>query len=352
VLDGHFAFREKCSQSADCCILSAYKAQKGTQMNARKPRREFLAGVGALAGAAALPSGWLAARENLYPQADLSYFDTPIPPGPFELHIGYASITWGGNDRQAIEDIASVGFPGIQIRSNSVQEFGSGAALRDVLDKHHLKMVALSSGNLSIDPAIESSEIEKHVANAKFLRDAGGLYLQIIDERPKDRAIVPADCKRLGVLLTELGKRIADLGVQLGYHNHMGSMGETPEGVEQIMAAVDPRYAKLELDVAHYFQGGGDPAKAIEKYSDRLLFLHLKDVERLSGGADGKQSYRFVELGRGSVNLPAVLEALRKINFRGWGIVELDAVPDKARTPKESAVINKKYIEEKLGLTV
>ncbi len=324
----------------------------GEQMDNCKSRREFLARMGILTAATALPGGWLVARERLYPPVDLSYFNVPISPAGFELHIGYAAITWGGNDRQAIEDISSVGFPGIQIRSNSVQEFGSGVALREVLDKHHIKMIALSSGNLSIDPAIESSELEKHVANAKFLRDAGGLYLQIIDEKPKDRAIVAADYKRFGALLTELGKRIADLGVQLGYHNHMGSMGETPEGVEQIMAAVDPRYAKLELDVAHYYQGGGDPAKAIEKYSDRLLFLHLKDVERLPGGADAKQTYRFVELGRGSVNLPAVIEALRKINFRGWGIVELDAVPDKARTPKESAIINKKYVEEKLGLTV
>jgi inosose dehydratase len=244
-----------------------------------KSRREFLAGFGALTAVAAFPDGWLSARERLYPPLDLSYFDVPISAAGFELHIGYAAITWGGNDRQAIEDIASVGFPGIQIRSNSVQEFGSGAALREVLDKNHIKMIALSSGNLSIDPAIESTEIAKHVANAKFLRDAGGLYLQIIDEKPKDRAIVAADYKRLGVLLTEVGKRTADLGVQLGYHNHMGSMGETPEGVEQIMEAVDPRYAKLELDVAHYYQGGGDPAKAVEKYSDRLLFLHLKDVE-------------------------------------------------------------------------
>jgi inosose dehydratase len=321
-------------------------------MDFRKPRREFLAGMGALGAAAAFPGGWLADRERLYPPVDLSYFDAPIPPAPFELHIGYAAITWGGNDRQAIEDIASVGFPGIQIRSNSIQEFGSGAALREVLDNHHLRMIALSSGNLSIDPAIETSEIAKHVANAKFLRDAGGLYLQIIDEKPKDRAIVAADYKRLGGLLTELGKRTADLGVQLGYHNHMGSMGETPEGVEQIMEAVDPRYAKLELDVAHYFQGGGDPEKAVEKYSGRILFLHLKDVERLPDGADAKQPYRFVELGRGSVNLPAVIDALRKINFRGWGIVELDAVPDKSRTPKESAIINKQYVEEKLGLKV
>jgi inosose dehydratase len=321
-------------------------------MESRKPRREFLAGMGALATAAAVPEVLLSARERLYPPIDLSRFDTPIPPGPFELHIGYAAITWGGNDRQAIEDIASVGFPGIQIRSNSVQEFGSGVALKEVLDKRHLKMIALSSGNLSIDPAIESSEIAKHVANAKFLRDAGGLYLQVIDERPKNREITAADYKRLGKLLTELGKRTADLGVQLGYHNHMGAIGQAPDTVDQIMEAADPRYAKLELDVAHYLQGGGDPAKAVEKYSDQLLFLHLKDVERMPGAAGTKESYRFVELGRGSVNLPAVIDALRKINFRGWGMVELDAVPDKARTPKESAVINKRYVEEKLGLTV
>ncbi|MGC1088619.1 MAG: sugar phosphate isomerase/epimerase, partial [Candidatus Acidiferrum sp.] len=268
------------------------------------------------------------------------------------LHIGYASITWGGNDRQAIEDISAVGYPGIQVRSNSVKEFGSGAALREMLDKYHLKMIALSSGNISIDPAIESSEIERHVSNAKFLREAGGSYLQIIDDRPKGRDIVAADYKRLGNLLTELGKRVSDLGVQLGYHNHMGAMGQTPEGLEQIMDAADPHFAKLELDVAHYFQGGGDPAAAIEKYRDRLLFLHLKDVEHLPNAADGKESYRFVELGRGLVNLPAVIAALRKIDFRGWGIVELDAVPDKARTPKESAIINKKYAEEKLGLAV
>ncbi len=321
-------------------------------MKTRRPRREFLAGMGALAAAASFPEGLLAARERLYPPADLSYFETPIPPGPFELHIGYAAITWGGHDRQAIEDVAAVGYPGIQIRSNSVEEFGTGAALKEDLDKHHLKMVALSSGNLSIDPALETSELEKHVANAKFLRDAGGLYLQIIDERPKGREVVAGDYKRLGMLMTELGKRTADLGVQLGYHNHMGAMGQTPEGVEQIMAAADPRYAKLELDVAHYFQGGGDPVKAVEKYSDRLIFLHLKDVERLPGGAGEKAGYRFVELGRGSVDLPGVVNALRKINFRGWGIVELDAVPDKARTPKESAIINKKYVEEKLGLKV
>jgi inosose dehydratase len=65
-----------------------------------------------------------------------------------------------------------------------------------------------------------------------------------------------------------------------------------------------------------------------------------------------KRAYRFVELGRGRVNLAAVFDALNGVNFRGWAVVELDAVPDKDRSPKDSAAISKKYLEEKLGVTI
>ncbi len=324
-------------------------------MQCRVPRREFLLGMGAAAAATAatsLPAEALWRARPLYPPMDLSYFDTPITPARADILFGYASITWGGNDRQAIEDVAALGFHGIQLRANVLKEFGSAAELRDLLEKHQLKMVALSSGGVRIDPALEAEEIAKHTAHGRFVHDVGGLYLQVTDERPKDRAVTAADYKRLGRLITEIGKRTADQGVSLGYHNHMGSLGERPEEVDQILQATDPRYGKLELDVAHYFQGGGDPAKAIEKYSDRLLFLHMKDVEPVLGNADAKRPYRFVELGRGKVNLPAVFDALHKVNFRGWAIVELDVVPDKARTPKESGAISKKYLEEKLGVTI
>jgi inosose dehydratase len=47
-----------------------------------------------------------------------------------------------------------------------------------------------------------------------------------------------------------------------------------------------------------------------------------------------------------------VFAALNEISFRGWAVVELDAVPDNARTPKESAIICKRYLEENLKLTV
>ena len=316
-------------------------------MRHRIPRREFLGAMTALAAASAFPTSALLAHEMLYPPMDLSHFDTPLTPAPSEIHFGYASITWGGKDRQAIEDIAAVGFRGIQLRSNSITEFGSPSAMRDFLTQHELKFVALSSGDLLSDSASAKKSIAEHTAHAKFLRDAGGLYLQVLDNRPKGRVATSDDYKQLGKALTELGKRTADLGIPLGYHNHMGSLSERPEELDQVMSASDPRYVKLELDIAHYFQGGGDPVKAIEKFSDRLLFLHIKDVERVS-----KSVYRFVELGHGLVDVPAVFESLGKIGFRGWAVVELDEVPENAHSPKEAAAANKEYLQEKLGLTV
>jgi inosose dehydratase len=134
----------------------------------------------------------------------------------------------------------------------------------------------------------------------------------------------------------------------------MGSMGERPEEIRAILAASDPRYVKFQLDTAHYQQGGGDPAQAARDYADRLLFLHLKDLEAPVPGDSGNpaRSYRFVELGRGKVDFRRVFAALRDINFSGWGIVELDSVPDPIRSPRDSAMICKNYLEDELGFRI
>jgi inosose dehydratase len=292
----------------------------------------------------------------LYPPVDLSPFETPITSAAAAIRMAYAAITWGGNDVAAIKDISEVGFRGIQLRSNVIKEFGEKPKeMKDLLAQHRLQMVAFSSGGVGIAPGTEASEVAKHLRHATFVRDVGGLYLQVTDSaRPKDRKPVAQDFKALGRVLTEIGKRTIDIGIPLSYHNHMNSLGEAPDEVDWVMDAADPRYVKFELDIAHYHQGGGDPIKAVHKYRGRHLFLHIKDVESPLAGATGdpKRSYRFVELGRGKVDVVGVFAALKAIKFDGWCVVELDSVPDKARTPKESALISKAFIEQKLKMKV
>jgi inosose dehydratase len=302
-------------------------------MNANSTRRTFLAGLGAAAAANTLPSFAAPGRMRA-------------------IRFGYTAMTWGNEERQAIGDIAAVGFPGLQFRANAVTEF-KPAELKDLLAQHKLTFVALSSGDVSLDEP-EAEQIAKHVANAQFVKDSGGLYLQVLDQlKSYPRSATPDECKRLGSLLTQLGKRTADLGIPLGYHNHLNTLSQSPANLALILENTDPKYVGLELDTAHLVAGGGDPAKAIEKYHDRLLFLHLKDVRDIAADTTkAKYPFEFVELGRGRVDLPSVFAALDKVKFHGWAVVELDRVPDKSRTPKESAMISKTYIEQKIGVAV
>jgi len=317
-------------------------------------RRNFIYGGGVAAACSLLPAPAMKAFDSLYAPSQLINFKK-AKAAPAEVHFGYASITWNGNDRQAIEDISALGFPAIQLRANAIAEFeGKPAPLRALLDAHKLKMIAFSSGELNIENP-EDTEIAAHLARAEFARDAGALYLQVIGARPKGRDTVPADYEKMGRLLTALGRRTTDIGMQLGFHNHMSSLGERPEEVDWIFEGVDPHFAKLELDVAHCVQGGGDPVKMMTSYSDRLLFMHLKDVRTVTpqpapagSAAAAPKNYQFVELGRGRVDFPAIFETIEKIRYRGWAIVELDAVPDPLRTPKECAESSKKYLMEKL----
>jgi inosose dehydratase len=296
-------------------------------------RRTFLAGLGAVAAVTTLPS----------------FAEPSRLPG---IRYGYTAMTWGNEERQAIDDIAAVGFPGIQFRANAVTDF-KPAELKDLLAQHKLTFVALSSGDVSLDEP-KAEQIAKHVANAQFVKDSGGLYLQVLDVlKTYPRTATPDECKRLGALLTELGKQTTDLGIPLGYHNHLNTLSQSPADLEMILDHSDPKYVKLELDTAHSVAGGGDPAKEILKYHDRLLFLHLKDVHDIPANTPkAKYPFEFVELGRGRVDLPAVFTALEKVKFHGWAVVELDRVPDKSRTPKQCAEISKAYLDRKIGVTV
>jgi inosose dehydratase len=302
-------------------------------MNAHHTRRTFLAGLGAATAVTTLPSFAAPGRMS-------------------NIRFGYAAITWGNEERQAIDDVAAAGFPGIQFRANAVTDF-KPSELKELLAEHKLTFVALSSGEVSLDEP-EADQIAKHVANAQFVKNSGGLYLQILDKlKSYPRSATPDECKRLGRLLTELGKRTADLGIPLGYHNHLNTLSENPANMDLILENADPNYVKLELDTAHLVAGGGDPAKAIERYNDRILFLHLKDIRDIPADTPkAKYPFEFVELGRGRVDLPSVFAAVNKVKFHGWAIVELDRVPDKSRTPKESAIISKTYLEQKIGIVV
>ncbi len=298
-------------------------------MHSYQTRRTFIMTLAAAAAAPALPS-----------------FAAPKYSG---IRFGYTAMTWGNKERQAIDDIAAVGFAGIQFRANAVTDFAP-AELKQLLGEHKLTFVALSSGDVSLDSSA-AENIALHTKNALFAKECRGLYLQVLDKlKPYPRNVTREQCKQLGKLLTEIGKRTADLGIPLGYHNHVNTISEHPANLAIVLENSDPKYVWLELDTAHAVAGGGNPAEMIERYHDRLLFLHLKDVVDMPMTGKMKYPFQWVELGRGKVDLPAVFVALDKVRFHGWAVVELDSVPDPPRTPKDCAIISRDCLIQKIGV--
>jgi len=312
-------------------------------------RREFLAGLASASVVAAVPK---TAHANLagplYPPINLSAFDAPLHRGKPFVRAGCSAITWSDNAKDAIQDIAAAGFAGIQLRAPTIDQFPDPHALRDLLAEHKLTFVALSSGSASLDPAVRRSQLDTHAKHAHYVHEAGGLYMQILAAPAKPmQTFTAAEYKLQGEIFTEIGKAIADYGIKLGFHNHMNSVGQPPEAVDAVLNESDPNYLYLELDVAHYLQGGGDPAAAIRKHGRRILFMHFKDVR----GPAGIEGYEWVELGKGRVDFPAVFAALHAVNFRGWGIVELDRVPKgETLSPKDANAASLRFLREKFGV--
>ncbi len=78
----------------------------------------------------------------------------------------------------------------------------------------------------------------------------------------------------------------------------------------------------LCIDIGHAIRAGILPQKAVIDYQDRLMDLHIKDVTLAANKGVA------IEMGRGVINFPALLRALKKINYMGSCSIELEYEKD------------------------
>lgn len=148
------------------------------------------------------------------------------------------------------------------------------------------------------------------------------------------------DFERLAGSLVELGRSLADDGIRIAYHHHIGTVIESESEVDRLMAltANAPDAVGLLLDTGHITFGGGDAARVARRHGDRIRHVHLKDVdaaavERAHAGTgsflDAVLDGAFRIPGEGAVDFPAVLAALGARGYDGWLVVEADQDPTK-----------------------
>lgn len=277
---------------------------------------------------------------------------SPIKKKP-KVKWGIATITWGDAYLKGIEEIGSLGVKGIQIRGNVFQAYkDKPGEFKALLKKYKLEAPILSGGDVRVEPDKRVAQLEKFKEMARFVKAIKGKYLQATTQS-RD-AYPPGKDKLLALsaVLNEIGEACAAEGVTLLLHNHMHQYCQTPEELDLMLANTDPKKVGLLLDIAHYAQAGGKPADAIRKYKKRLELLHIKDVLSPKPGHSGSEiyNYLFVELGKGNkVNLDETMEALAETSFKGWCMIELDAVPSKQDSPLKATQTSLDYLTSRYG---
>ncbi len=144
-------------------------------------------------------------------------------------------------------------------------------------------------------------------------------------------------------------------GVDVHFHNHVGTWIETPAEVDALLEHLDTDLVDLCFDTGHYSYGGGDALAFLRENSGLIGYLHLKDVDAgvleqaQANGWSFLEALRhviFSRLGEGSAEIPAVLETLVASGFDGWVVVEQDTCHG---DPTEVARQNREFIERHVG---
>lgn len=195
----------------------------------------------------------------------------------------------------------------------------------------HIEQIAIKSMHMPLESSNKQihSIVEKAEKAGVQLYGAGVIYMKSAEEVENAFRYVKAAKMKviIGVpnhdLLKLVEKKVKETDIKLAIHNH-GPGDEvypTPEVVYDKIKSLDPRIG-LCIDIGHVKRLGLDPVENIKKYADRLYDLHLKDVNLAT--AEGTS----VEFGRGVIDLPAVLKALKEINYSGVMAMEFEKDAD------------------------
>jgi len=143
------------------------------------------------------------------------------------------------------------------------------------------------------------------------------------------------------VLLTtrmdEVGKIVLEeYGVSLVFHPHADSHIGTDQEIDRLMNHTDSRYVNLCLDTGHVSYCGGDNLAIIEKFAERVQYVHLKQVdpvilqkvrEEKLGFAPAVRLGVMCEPPHGIPEMPPLVAALEKLDVDIFAIVEQDMYP-------------------------
>ncbi|KKC47417.1 MULTISPECIES: sugar phosphate isomerase/epimerase [unclassified Paenibacillus] len=231
-----------------------------------------------------------------------------------KLNIGLQLFTLRDETARDFEGtlrkVAELGYKGVEFAGYGDLSADKMKALLDELGLQGF------SSHVSLQALRE--DLQKEI---DYLKAIGAKYMICPYLMPEDRPQSGEEWSRLFAELQQFGLEAGKQGLIFGYHNHdfefHGQVGGD-NAFDAMFKETTPEAVQVEMDVCWVQFAGRNPVEYIGNYAGRLPLLHLKDFS-----ADEQGQMKTLELGQGTVDLPAVIEAAAEAGVQ-WLIVEQD----------------------------
>jgi inosose dehydratase len=290
------------------------------------------------------------------------------------MKIGFGTQLWlkdnhFENFHRMLDELALIGFDGFEMCYQFLIDWyeHKPQELKRLLAMHGLELSSYYSGVHFGNREACRRGVEEVKRRCRFVAELEG-HTMLLDGGEKDyqREFAGVDdyIKFIAETANHLGEYAHSQGLTLAWHQHWGSVFETQPEFERLMELTDPALVGFCCDVGQITLGGFDVLGTVQRYVNRIRFMHYKDItfagrpqgELWAGGihapadegayaVDSKG--RWVELGRGIVPFKEITRILLDAGYNGWIVDDFDY---SGYSPVESASACKDFINRGLGI--
>jgi inosose dehydratase len=270
------------------------------------------------------------------------------------VRIGINPITWSNDDvpelggdtplETCLSETKAAGYAGTELGGKFPRQ---SAVLRPIMQQHGLAVISGWFDGRCAEKTVED-EFEAIADHLQLLKDMGSQHVVYADtslgrhgaiwapisQRP---SLSADEWPSYGRKLTALAEKMADFGVRMAFHHHMGTIVETDAEVALLMRHTGEAVGLL-YDTGHSSFSGGDPQALLRAQIKRIVHVHCKDVrpDVLARARRDDMSFMdavlaglFTVPGDGSIEYPTILKTLADHGYAGWLVVEAEQDPGK-----------------------
>jgi sugar phosphate isomerase/epimerase len=194
--------------------------------------------------------------------------------------------------------------------------------LRAALDEKKLDRVWAWGHPDGLCSGSDRSAARDLVRNLDYAERIGAKVMRIVGGSRRTRPERwPVHKRRLSRILAKPVKAAEDRGIVLAIENHIDLLAEQ---MVDLLTTINSPALGVCLDTANNLRLFEDPVVVARALAPWARATHVKDLGTLRGDPKEFSFWPSVPLGKGLVDIPAVLNLLRQANYQGLLAIEVD----------------------------